>query len=119
MCLITSDFRIARLNSLKTWPSLGHNNLKDFSKEWEAGGMKITRARDGVVRRCRAVANNGVGFWFDIDVRDVLVEGCICKENACHGIYVEISGGFLIRNSNSSCCRSAQRLSSRVTNPIT
>jgi len=59
--------------------------------------MKIAVARDGVVRRCRAVANNGVGLWFDIDVRDVVVENCFCSENAGHGIFVEISGGFTIR----------------------
>jgi len=78
--------------------ALEHNNLKGFDKDWEAGGMKIAVARDGVVRRCRAVANNGVGLWFDIDVRDVVVEDCFCRENAGHGIFVEISGGFTVRN---------------------
>ena len=75
-----------------------HNNVKGFDKDWEGGGMKIAVARDGVVRRCRAVANNGVGLWFDIDVRDVVVENCFCSENAGHGIFVEISGGFTIRS---------------------
>jgi len=60
--------------------------------------MKIAVARDGVVRRCRAVANNGVGLWFDIDVRNVVVEDCFCQGNAGHGIFVEISGDFTIRN---------------------
>ena len=78
--------------------ALEHNNVKGFDKDWEGGGMKIAVARDGVVRRCRAVANNGVGLWFDIDVRDVVVEHCFCSENAGHGIFVEISGGFTIRN---------------------
>ena len=78
--------------------ALEHNNVKGFDKDWEGGGMKIAVARDGVVRRCRAVANNGVGLWFDIDVRNVVVEHCFCSENAGHGIFVEISGGFTIRN---------------------
>jgi hypothetical protein len=77
---------------------LDHNNVKGFDKGWEAGGFKIVRARNGVVRRCAAIANNGVGFWFDIDVRDVVVEQCLCRDNAGHGIYVEISGGFQIRD---------------------
>jgi len=77
---------------------LDHNNLKGFEQDWEAGGAKITHSRDGVVRRCRAEANTGVGIWFDIDVRDVLVEECFAKDNARHGIYVEISGGFTIRS---------------------
>ena len=78
--------------------TLDHNNLKGFDQDWEAGGAKIALCRDGVVRRCRAVANRGVGLWFDIDVRDVLVEECFAKDNARHGIYVEISGGFTVRN---------------------
>ena len=78
--------------------SLDHNNVKGFDQDWEAGGTKIALSRDGVVRRCRAVANTGVGIWFDIDVRDVLVEECFTRDNAGHGIFVEISGGFTIRN---------------------
>lgn len=78
--------------------TLDHNNLKGFDQDWEAGGAKITRCRGGMVRRCRAVANRGVGIWFDIDVRDVVVEECFAKDNARHGIYVEISGGFTVRN---------------------
>jgi len=77
---------------------LDHNNLKGYAKGWEAGGMKITHARDGIVRRCKAIANNGVGLWFDIDVRDIVVEQCLCRDNAGHGIFVEISGGFAIRH---------------------
>ncbi len=74
------------------------NNVKGFAKGWEAGGMKITHARNGTLTRCQAIANNGVGFWFDIDVRDVLIEQCTAAGNAGHGIYVEISGGFKIRH---------------------
>ena len=77
---------------------LDHNNVKGFPKGWEAGGMKLARARRGVVRRCQALANDGVGLWFDVDVRDVLVEQCLCQDNAGPGIEVEISGGFRIQN---------------------
>lgn len=77
---------------------LDHNNLKGFDKGWEAGAIKITHARDGILRRCRAEDNDGNGFWFDIDVRDVFVEDCVAKDNAQSGIFVEISGGFEIRN---------------------
>jgi len=75
-----------------------HNNLKGFDKGWEAGAMKIAHARDGILRRCRAEANDGNAFWFDIDVRDVVVEDCTAVDNAQSGIFVEISGGFQIRN---------------------
>ncbi len=78
--------------------AFNHNNLKGFDKGWEAGAMKIAHARDGIVRRCRAEANDGNAFWFDIDVRDVVVEDCTAVDNAQSGIFVEISGGFQIRN---------------------
>jgi rhamnogalacturonyl hydrolase YesR len=78
--------------------AMENNNVKGFKQDWEAGAIKIALARDGVVRRCRAVGNRGNGLWFDIDVRDVLVEDCFCRGNAGHGIFVEISGGFTIRN---------------------
>jgi len=78
--------------------TLDHNNVKGFDQDWEAGGTKIALSRDGIVRRCRAIANTGVGIWFDIDVRDVLVEECFAQDNAGHGIFVEISGGFTVRN---------------------
>jgi len=77
---------------------LDHNNVKGYPKGWEAGGVKITHSRDGVLRRCQAIGNDGVGLWFDIDVRDVLVEQCTCAGNTGHGIFVEISGGFRIRH---------------------
>ncbi|MHB8902848.1 MAG: right-handed parallel beta-helix repeat-containing protein [Thermoguttaceae bacterium] len=77
---------------------LDHNNVKGFDKGWEAGGIKIAHARDGVVRRCWAEANDGNGLWFDIDVRDIVVERCTARDNAQSGIFVEISGGFQIRN---------------------
>jgi len=77
---------------------LDHNNLKGFAKGWEAGGMKIALARQGIVARCQAIANNGNGLWFDIDIRDVVVEQCLCRDNAGSGIFVEISGDFRIRD---------------------
>jgi hypothetical protein len=74
------------------------NNLKGFDADWEAGAIKITHARDGVVRNCRAASNSGNAFWFDIDVRDVVIERCVARDNEGHGIFVEISGGFQIRD---------------------
>ena len=78
--------------------SLSFNNVKGFDSDWEAGAIKITHARDGTIRNCRAEANRGNGLWFDIDVRNVTVDHCAAIENDGHGIFVEISGGFDIRN---------------------
>lgn len=77
---------------------LNHNNLKGYDTDWEAGAIKITHGRDGIVRRCRAEFNRGNAFWFDIDVRDVLIENCTARENDGHGVFIEISGGFQVRN---------------------
>ncbi|HEY3341659.1 MAG TPA: right-handed parallel beta-helix repeat-containing protein, partial [Anaerolineae bacterium] len=43
------------------------NNVKGFSKDWEAGGMKAANTRNFQVQHCSAIRNDGPGFWFDID----------------------------------------------------
>ena len=74
------------------------NNTKGFNQSWEAGALKIVRGKDGVLRRCTALDNAGNGLWFDIDVRDTLVEYCYAEGNDGSGIFVEISGGFRVEN---------------------
>ena len=68
------------------------NNRKGYSTAWEAGGVKITRSRDGVVRRCAFLRNRGPGLWLDIGNRNALVTECYSADNTGAGIFVEISG---------------------------
>lgn len=73
------------------------NNVKGFSKGWEAGGIKVTESRNFQILRCLAVRNDGPGFWFDIDNRAELVEGCYTEENNGAGIFIEISETATVR----------------------
>ena len=77
--------------------TLEGNNVKGYSKGWEAGGIKITESRGFRIVRCRAIRNDGPGFWFDIDNRNELVENSYAAENNGSGIFVEISETATIR----------------------
>lgn len=72
------------------------NNTKGFPTQWEAGGFKICGSRGAKVLRSQALDNNGVGMWFDIDNLAGEVRQCYCADNTCSGIFVEISGDFVI-----------------------
>ncbi len=74
------------------------NNRKGYDAQWEAGGMKFALCRDLVISRVEAARNQGPGIWFDVDNRDCIIRQCVAYDNAGHGIYVEISGGFVITN---------------------
>jgi hypothetical protein len=74
-----------------------HNNTLNYPTNWEAGGVKLVGTRHVRVSRCSAVQNNGVGFWFDIDNRDGIIEESYAAENLT-GIMVEISRDIIVRN---------------------
>ena len=73
-----------------------NNNVKGFSSGWEAGGYKIVRSWGAKIERCEAVGNHGPGMWFDIDNYAGEVRQCYCADNDNSGIFIEISGDFLI-----------------------
>jgi len=78
--------------------ALEDNNVKGYSKGWEAGGIKIALSRGFQIVRCTAVRNDGAGFWFDIDNRDERIERSYAAENNGPGIFVEISETAVVRN---------------------
>lgn len=67
------------------------NCWKPISRNWDAGGVKLTLANGGTFRRCVFRRNGGPGLWFDIDVRNVLVTECVFEKNEGSGLFVEIS----------------------------
>lgn len=67
------------------------NSWKPISRNWEAGGFKITRTNGGVFRRCVFRGNGGPGLWLDIHVRNVLITECVFQENEKSGLFIEIS----------------------------
>ena len=70
------------------------NNVKDFSRGWEAGGFKIVLARHAVLDHCRILDNRGCGAWFDIGNESCEVENCLIADNEDAGIFYEISFGL-------------------------
>ncbi len=78
---------------------LQHNNTKHSAFVcFEQGGCKICRSARFVVRRVRAIGNDGPGIWYDIDNTEALIEQCWCEGNTGPGIMYEISSGAVIRN---------------------
>ncbi len=76
--------------------SFENNNVKGFSAGWEAGGFKIAWSWGAKIERCKAIGNHGPGMWFDIDNYGGQIRQCYCADNDNSGIFVEISGDFLI-----------------------
>lgn len=75
---------------------IAHNTRKPYSRDWDCGGDKICLCEGGLIRRCKFVANGGVGLWFDIDVRNTRVTECEFRDNEGCGVFVEISRGVRI-----------------------
>jgi hypothetical protein len=67
------------------------NNAKNFSRGWEAGGMKICLSRDVVLEHCTFAENRGNGIWFDIGNQHCTVRNCLIERNEDGGIFYEIS----------------------------
>jgi nitrous oxidase accessory protein NosD len=68
------------------------NNRERFNMAPAAGGVKIDRTSDVVVRGSSFVHNWGTGLWFDESSYGVQVSGSRMIGNAGHGLSLEISG---------------------------
>jgi len=73
---------------------VARNNIKNFDRDWEAGGCKICLSRDVLVEQCHFLNNHGHGIWFDIGNEGCTVRNCLIEENDDAGIFYEISYGL-------------------------
>lgn len=73
---------------------VARNNIKNFDRNWEAGGCKICLSRDVLVEQCQFLNNHGHGIWFDIGNEGCTVRNCLIAENDDAGIFYEISYGL-------------------------
>jgi hypothetical protein len=71
-----------------------NNNVKGFSRGWEAGGDKLALCRGAVLEKCQFVGNRGSGIWFDIGNENCTVRNCLIADNEDAGIFYEISYGL-------------------------
>lgn len=68
-----------------------NNNVKNFSREWEAGGNKLVLCKNAVIERSTFRDNHGNGIWFDIGNEDCTVRNCLIADNDDAGIFYAIS----------------------------
>jgi len=68
-----------------------NNNIKGFSRGWEAGGNKLVLCRGAVLEKSQFVSNRGNGIWFDIGNEKCVVRNCLIADNEDAGIFYEIS----------------------------
>lgn len=76
---------------------LSHNNYSGFSTSWEAGGAKLVKTTNPVIRGNCGHDNTGTGLWTDISNIHSLYEGNRVFSNSSEGIHHEISYDAVIR----------------------
>lgn len=73
------------------------NNTEGFQPTWEAGGVKILRAKRPVMTDNDVLDNDGIGLWCDTDCEGARVENNRVRNNTRMGINYEIARGCLIQ----------------------
>ena len=69
---------------------VAENNVKNFSRGWEAGGNKLVLCRNVVIDRCVFRDNRGDGIWFDIGNENCEIKNCLILNNEGDGLFYEI-----------------------------
>lgn len=78
-------------NLLFTECMVRNNNVKGFSRGWEAGGNKLVLCRGVILEKSQFVNNRGSGVWFDIGNEQCTIRNCLIADNEDAGIFYEIS----------------------------
>ena len=81
------------LNERTVWEG---NSWKPISRDWVAGGVKITQEGPGEFRDCTFERNGGPGLWYDLDAHDIVVRRSRFVENEGSGVFIEISRDITI-----------------------
>lgn len=87
-----------------------YNNWRGFWANYigySPAGFKAMHVRTGTWRRHKAVGNQAIGMWIDVDNVNILIENCFVHDNLKIGVHIEGNQGN--RNSNAD----------PVANPIT
>jgi trimeric autotransporter adhesin len=74
------------------------NNTERFNTSPVAGGAKIGRTRGVVVRDSVFNSNYGTGLWFDESTYNMTITGNEMRDNAKHGVSIEISAKAVFAN---------------------
>ncbi len=100
----SSGFAGSRLhNALFEDTENSYNNWRGEWGEydtWSVGGTKFLETKHALWRRNRSVGNYALGFWFDYDCGDIVVEDAWWVRNSRAGIFIEANPGpITIKNS--------------------
>ena len=79
---------------------IAFNNVRGYSRGFEAGGSKFVGTDNLVVRNNYVHHNYGPGLWTDVDNVNVLYEDNLIVWNERQGISHEISYSAIIRNND-------------------
>ena len=79
-----------------------NNNTERFNTAPVSGGLKVARSRGVVVRNSVLNDNYGPGLWFDESVYDITVSGNEMRNNAKHGLSLELSAKAAVSNNTIS-----------------
>ena len=77
---------------------IGYNNYAGYQNWWEAGGLKITKSDNLVLRGSYVHHNDGPGVWLDWDNRFALIEDNLIFENWTIGLQYEASRQGTVRD---------------------
>ena len=79
---------------------LAYNNTRNFNREWDAAGIKISASSNTIVANNFCDHNNCTGIWFDINCTKNNIVGNTCLYNAGNGIQYEdtCSYGIIANN---------------------
>lgn len=86
----SQDLRIER-------NTIACNNTENFNPAWEAGGVKILRAKRPLMLDNDVLDNDGMGLWCDTDCEAARIENNRVRNNSRQGINYEIARDCLIR----------------------
>ena len=76
-----------------------YNNIRDFSHNWKAGGMRaLDNCRNISILEHKALDNKGAGIWFDTECRNINISRSLFKDNFA-GIIADNSDEININNS--------------------
>jgi hypothetical protein len=81
--------------------------LGNFYQFDEAGG-RFGRVHDSTFRRIRSFNNQTLGFWFDTDTRNVVVEDSYFSHNQKFGIFLEANQGPITIQKSRICQNGSQ-----------
>lgn len=90
---------VATADNLKLLNVLSsQNNTEHFNTAPVSGGIKVGRSRGVTVDHGQFENNEGPGLWLDVSVYNTTITNSVVRNNANHGLFLEISARVTVAN---------------------